>query len=543
MQRMRLSKTPDSALRPRLLSCLLVFALTCVPVIEAQGQECKESAQSQIEAALDKTTNRILLREVVDDYGDEGKQILVGIASDHNQTPRRRGQAIQLLGEHRSEAGERMLLGMLDDPAMICSVVSPLQEYRDPQVVPKLIAMLDDQRSCGEVVRFSIGGHGKEEKTGVFLSDEAVEALERLTGKRFEQERDLFIVGHRATQPWKDWWSQNRDAFQSSPSSFIIPERAYTRDNYPCSVQKIAVSPDGKKAFSAGKSYDPFVRAWDIETERQIWTTPTVRDEDAQSAAVSPNGGMVAMGTSDGALKVYDAATGSRLHFLIVGRSVDAVAFSPDGTLLASGSDDGSIRLFDTKTWCELKRLDNSEMTESVAFSPDGMLLAAATFEKVRLWDITSGKELRSFQVRPGPQPKAFADAGERDAQLWKMAWSVAFSPDGKSLATGSSGAVQIWNPLTGQEVFSTSSDGQVGSLHFTPDGQWVVWGNNNDQIVRWNPATRKRSRIKNEFSLGDTAITPDGKRILSPGAGTEIAVFDLETQRKVGVLVCSKPK
>jgi WD40 repeat protein len=117
------------------------------------------------------------------------------------------------------------------------------------------------------------------------------------------------------------------------------------------------------------------------------------------------------------------------------------------------------------------------------------------------------------------------------------------FSPDGKFLGTGSSAAVQIWDPLTGQEVFSTTSDGQIGGLHFSPDGQWVIWGNDHDQIVRWNPATRKRSRIKNEFSLGDTAITPDGKLILSPGAGTEIAVFDLGTQRKVGVLACSEPK
>ena len=47
----------------------------------------------------------------------------------------------------------------------------------------------------------------------------------------------------------------------------------------------------------------------------------------------------------------------------------------------------------------------------------------------------------------------------------------------------------------------------------------------------------------QDEPSLGDSAMTPNGKLILSPGAGTEIAVFDLETRRKVGVLSCSKPK
>jgi Tol biopolymer transport system component len=542
-------RLPRHRLLPRRLTqanrvtTALVLGLALVATMRIRAQQCQETAQSQIQDALDRTTNRILLREVVDDYGEEAKRILVQIAGDENQTPQRRGQAIRLLGEHRSEAGEKLLLAMLDDPRTVCSAVTPLQDYRDPQLIPKLIAMLDDHRSCGEVVRFSIGGHDKEQKTGVYLSDEIVGALERLTGKRFEEERDLFVIGHRATQPWKDWWSENRDAFQAAPSSFMVPERTDRNDDYPCSVQKIAVSPDGKKAFSAGKNYDPWVRAWDIETQRQIWTVPTVKDEDAESAVVSPDSRMIALGTSNGALKVFDAATGSRLHFLVIGRAVDAVAFSPDGTILASASDDGSIRLFDTKTWCETKHLDNSDMTESIAFSPDGSLLAAATFEKARLWDLASGKELRSFQVRPGKTPRVFADVGEHDAQLWRMAWQVAFSMDGKFLGTGSSAAVQIWNPSTGQEVFSTSSNGQVGSLHFSPDGQWVIWGNDHDQIVRWNPATRKRSRIKNEFSLGDTAMTPDGKLILSPGAGTEIAVFDLGTQRKVGVLGCSKPK
>jgi WD40 repeat protein len=136
-----------------------------------------------------------------------------------------------------------------------------------------------------------------------------------------------------------------------------------------------------------------------------------------------------------------------------------------------------------------------------------------------------------------------FVDEGERRAQLWRMAWRVAFSPDGTLLATGSSAAVQLWNPATGQMVSSSPSMGQVGSLHFTPDGQWVVWGNHRDEIIEWNPSTGKRLRIKNEFSLGDTAITPDGKRILSPGAGSEIAIFNFQSRRKIGVLACVNQK
>jgi len=534
--------SPRRLLTIKSLINVLLLALVLTPRI-SMSQECQETARNQIQNALDKSSNRILLREVVDDYGEEGKRILVQIAGDESQSPDRRGQAIHLLGEHRSKAGEELLLGMLDDPKTICAAIRPLQEYRDPQLIPKLINLLDDRRSCGELTRFSVGGHDKEQKAGLYLSDEIVEALERLTGKHFEQERDLFVIGHRATEPWRAWWTGNRSAFQADPSSFMAPERPDRKDNYPCSVQKIAVSPDGKRAFSGGKSYDPWVRAWDIESRRQMWAAPSVRDEDAESVAVSPDSRMIALGTSNGALKVFDAGTGSRLRFLIIGRSVDAVAFDPQGTILASASDDGNIRFFDTKTWCETRHIDNADMTESIAFSPDGSKLVAAIFERARIWDVATGKEVRSFQIQPGKAPTVFADAGERDAQLWRMAWQVAFSPSGKYLATGSSGAVQIWDVSTGREVFSTNSDGQIGSLHFSPDEQWLIWGTDHNQIVRWSPARRKRWRIKNEFSLGDTAMTPDGKMILSPGAGTEIAMYDVETQRKVGALTCSETK
>jgi hypothetical protein len=91
----------------RFALALLIILVNLPPV---GAQEGTETPRGQIESALDKSTNRILLRDVVDNFGDEGNQILAQIAGDRSQTPKRRGNAISLLGEHRSGAGKKLLL-------------------------------------------------------------------------------------------------------------------------------------------------------------------------------------------------------------------------------------------------------------------------------------------------------------------------------------------------------------------------------------------------------------------------------------------------
>jgi WD40 repeat protein len=178
-------------------------------------------------------------------------------------------------------------------------------------------------------------------------------------------------------------------------------------------------------------------------------------------------------------------------------------------------------------------------MTEGIAFSPDGKMLAAAKFEQVQVWAVATGEKVRSLTVRPANAPKFFADTGERDAQLWRMAWNVAFSPDGKHLATGSSAAVQVWDLSDGKESAWTPSHGQVGGLAYSPDGKWIIWGDYSDEIRVWDPATRKTRRIKNFASLGDIGITPDGQTVFSPGAGSTIQVYNLQTGKQTGGIGC----
>jgi WD40 repeat protein len=153
-------------------------------------------------------------------------------------------------------------------------------------------------------------------------------------------------------------------------------------------VRDVAFSPDGKLLVSVGEYGDRTAVVWDVAARAEVGRleghTSTV-----YAVSFSRDGAVLATGSTDGTVRLWDAATRQPLGVLNQGTGAYGVAFSPDGTRLAVACADNTIRLWDAGTRQEVAELHgHSEYVHSVAFSPDGSRLVSASGDTtIRIWD------------------------------------------------------------------------------------------------------------------------------------------------------------
>ena len=355
--------------------------------------------------------------------------------------------------------------------------------------------------------------------------------ISRPTSLAFSPDGRTLAVGHL------DWafgfgswgWTTLRDA---ATGQFKHLLRGHDGDG----VDSIAYSADGGTLASGshlGKEYSSnavTVRIWDAATGAQLSLLKAYVWE-VYSLALSPDGGTVAVAGSDGRLSLWDTAAGT-LKRQVEGHSgrITSVAFSPDGGTVATATRGrrvgwdwrwaGTVRLWDAAAWTQQIALEgHTDGIASVAFSPDGRTLASGSWDRTaRLWDAATGENFRTLDGHTG------------------VVNSVAFSPDGLTLASAGGEddeTVRLWHAATGSH--GRTLDGYnkaIISVSFSPDGTTLA-GVTSGVIRLWEVEKEAFTHTllvsSGNFSLHSIAFSPDGGT-LAAGGWDAIHLWDAAT-------------
>jgi WD40 repeat protein len=303
----------------------------------------------------------------------------------------------------------------------------------------------------------------------------------------------------------------------------------------------VVFSPDGKTLASAEEMGQ--VVLWDAVTGKKIAELgrhdgtiscyPHVRQ-----VAFAPDGRTLASCGWDGAVRLWDTLRHQPLRVLrSADTAVSAIAFTPDGRRLVSGGGvrvpedpndpvkDGAIRVWDVASGNQLFSLRDPDTRIgffSLALSPDGRTLAASSGGVSRLWDLTEGKPLRPL-------------GGRRNRSWWVH--SLAFSPDGKTLAGASHNAIALWETATGRLLTPTpeETNGGISSVVLSQDGRLLAVADEVGTVGLWDfPSRRMVHRLYgHQYRLYHVAISPDAKTVATAAEDGTVRTWDAATGRE----------
>jgi WD40 repeat protein/energy-coupling factor transporter ATP-binding protein EcfA2 len=312
-----------------------------------------------------------------------------------------------------------------------------------------------------------------------------------LTALAYGKDGDTLVTGDAADVA-RIWTLPGPVLAQSSGSVFAA---AFSPDSTTGDILAVgSAPPDGRGQVQLWNVTDP-------DRPAALGAPLTAPDPVDGTVAYGPDGRLAA-GTGDGAVGLWDVRDPARPVRVAAPASalrtaIQNVAFDDSGRLLAAGSTDGTIELWDTASFTQTRPLavladkstgPTAHDVFAVAFSADDRLLAAASADgTVRLWNITD-------PARPEPVGKPLVDLAD-------AVYQVTFSPNGHLLAaSGEDGEVRLWDVTTPSRprLVATlgGSAGIVYDVAFSPDGRTLVTADGDTTVTLWdiaNPAAPSR--------------------------------------------------
>jgi WD40 repeat protein len=281
-------------------------------------------------------------------------------------------------------------------------------------------------------------------------------------------------------------------------------------------VRSIAFSADGK--LLASGSDDSTLKVWDLKTQQPILNKQLTGE--ILSIALSSDNRTLASSGTDRTIKLWNLQTGELTHSLSEHAwQMNSIAFTADNQKLVGGSQDGAIGVWDLASKKLVRTLSkDASRVHTVAISPDNSLLASSSGDyTIKLWDLSTGKSLPALKGHSAPVN------------------SLAIDPDSTILASGSAdGTIKLWNLYTGELI--RTLDGHLGEVYavtFSPDGQTIVSGGKDYTVRTWNLWTGQNTHTFQGHTnvVHAVAFSPNGQTIASSSEDTTIKLWQLPNQ------------
>jgi WD40 repeat protein len=258
-------------------------------------------------------------------------------------------------------------------------------------------------------------------------------------------------------------------------------------------VTDVVIAGDNVTVWSG--DLDKTVRAWKVASEAPVMNFPHPRE--VLSVAFNPQGTLVATGCGDGQVRLFDLAKKAQLrqiaaHAKPPDTAIYGVSWSPDGKQVVTASIDNSLKLFNAETGALIREFKAYKVKDfekghqdsvfCVAFSPDGKYLASgsAAFERIiKIWNVADGTVVRDL-VNPKLKPKNPMDPKVSHPGA---IYSLRFSSDGKTLvsagmASQNKGYLAVWQAADGKLLYGEElALGPFYSVALSPDGQQLALG------------------------------------------------------------------